>query len=124
MSRSQRAREGYLQIDHTNSPGLNPEEVRRVNAQSGKDFKFVPEGMNYESATRVCCHCGVPVVLNPDRSRPRGYCHKCDAYHCDKIECQDCIPFKKIMNLINDTPELHNNPNLTIEMLRRTILNS
>ena len=119
---SQRAREGYLQVDHRNSPGISAEEVRRVNALGKNKFEFVPAGMKFESATRVCCHCGTPVVLNPDRSRPRGYCRKCDAYHCDKIECQECTPFRKIMDLANDTPEFHNNPDLTIGMLRRTIL--
>ena len=119
---SQRAREGYVQIDHRNSPGISPELVREINLKSGKGFPEVPEGMNFESATRVCCHCGTPVLLNPDRSRPRGYCRRCDAYHCDKIECQDCIPFKKILDVVNDTPEFHNKSNLTIDMLRRTIL--
>lgn len=33
--------------------------------------------------TLSCRHCGGCVVLNPDRTRERGYCRLCDRYICD-----------------------------------------
>ena len=54
----------------------------------------------WESATVTCCHCGAVVILNPNRKRPRGYCAKCDAYHCDNPGCgSECRPFDKFLDL-------------------------
>ena len=41
----------------------------------------------FESPTFTCKHCNRVVIMNPDRSRPRGYCRKCDAYVCDNPLC-------------------------------------
>lgn len=92
---SKRVREGYLQIDHRASPGI-PEALVQEWARAGK----VPIGgaPNFESATLVCCHCGTLVVLNPDRTRPRGYCRKCDQYVCDSPGCVECRPFEKLLD--------------------------
>lgn len=75
---SQRAREGYLQIDHRESPGI-PEP----NAKPHPDMPIVGRGVNFETATQRCTQCHRIVILNPDRQRPRNYCAKCDGYHCD-----------------------------------------
>jgi hypothetical protein len=58
---------------------------------------------NFESACIICHHCGNGIVLNPDRSRPRGYCRKCDHYLCDECEAKRfltgvCYPFKARLN--------------------------
>lgn len=88
-------REGYLIIDHRNSPGITPEFVHA----SGTDAVVVPAGKVFESATMTCCHCNAIVILNPKRTRPRGYCARCDGYHCDKPECGlDCRPFQKLLD--------------------------
>jgi hypothetical protein len=76
---SKRSREGYLLIDHSAS-GLP----------------------TFESATITCSHCCRIVVLNPDRSRERGYCPKCDSYVCDQCNLQrtltgQCRPFVQIV---------------------------
>ena len=76
---SKRSREGYLLV--TNS---------------------VPGMPTYESATITCSHCCRIVVLNPDRSRERGYCSKCDGYVCDQCNLQRtltgvCKPFVQIV---------------------------
>jgi hypothetical protein len=63
-------REGLLTIDHRNSPGVSAEFVRA----SGLSAPVVRAGQVFESATVTCAHCNVVVVLNPDRTRPRGYC--------------------------------------------------
>ena len=38
----------------------------------------------FEAATTTCSHCQRIVVLNPDRTRERGYCRKCVHYICDE----------------------------------------
>ena len=53
-------------------------------------------GELFECATVTCCHCGVIVILNPDRERPRNYCRKCDNYVCDNPNCsKECAPKHK-----------------------------
>lgn len=79
-----RSHEGYLMIDHraTRVPGAP---------------------VFFESATITCSHCQRVVVLNPDRSRSRGYCPKCDHYICDECEAARvasggaCRPFEQII---------------------------
>lgn len=74
MSSLQR-QEGYLLVDNTA-------------AGEGK----------LESATITCCHCQRTFLKNPQRTRPRGYCAKCDAYVCDNPECStECRPFWKTL---------------------------
>ena len=83
---SKREQEGYLLIDHTAAEGITPEMVAGV----GLDLPFtiVPSGKKLESATITCHGCERLIVLNPDRSRSRGYCPKHDAYLCDQCEAQ------------------------------------
>lgn len=76
---SKRSLEGCLTIDHRNSPGLKPEEVPY-------GFMAVPGGQLFESPSITCNHCQVIVILNPNRTRSRGYCPKCDSYVCDTCE--------------------------------------
>ena len=93
--RSQRSKEGYLLIDNRNSPGVSAEFIRK----SGIDAPIVGGGVTFESATSTCAHCGTIVVLNPDRTRPRGYCRSCDHYVCDSPLCnQDCRPFRALLD--------------------------
>jgi uncharacterized paraquat-inducible protein A len=49
------------------------------------DNRAAGDGM-VESATVTCSHCHRVVVLNPQRTRERGYCPKCDSYICDQCE--------------------------------------
>ena len=74
MKLTQRSREGYLLIDHRDSPGL--------------DHPQLGPGSFYESPTRNCSHCERLIVLNPKRTRSRGYCPKCDSYVCDWCEAK------------------------------------
>lgn len=71
--------EGYLLIDHHESPGVSPDFI----GQSGKDSPVVGPGASYESAVHICSHCNAMVVLNPLRTRERAWCAKCDRYVCD-----------------------------------------
>jgi hypothetical protein len=94
---SKRAHEGYLLIDHRNSPGLTPDLV----GHDGSRTPIVGKGQLYESATITCAHCQVIVILNPLRTRARGYCQKCDAYICDRPACHlACTPFEAVIDEI------------------------
>ena len=78
MSRfSKRSLEGELLIDHSASPGLTPEQAAGFSVA-------VAGGEVYESAINTCAHCQAMVVINPQRTRDRGYCAKCDKYLCDE----------------------------------------
>lgn len=80
MRFSKRSNEGYLLVD---------------NRLSG--------GTLFESATITCKHCQQIVVLNPDRTRPRGYCRGCDHYICDKFECNfQCVPMDKVFDQLQE----------------------
>jgi len=89
---SKRRHEGYLLIDHSNSPGL-PDQA-------------MPEGMPsrsgqtmFEAPTITCNHCQTIVVINPQRNRERAWCRYCDHYLCDKCggilaATGVCYPYK------------------------------
>ena len=95
MIHSQRSQEGYLIIDHRDSPGV----TTPVKQHDGTWSPILPAGVAWESAVKDCCHCQVRVILNPDRSRPRGYCAKCDAYLCDACTALgECRPFAKVID--------------------------
>lgn len=77
---SKRSLEGEIRIDHRASPGLTQEQL------AGFDAPVVPAGQVFASAIITCSHCQDTVVLNPNRTRERGWCQKCDAYLCDPCE--------------------------------------
>jgi len=86
-------KEGHLLIDHRASPGLTPGQL----FAAGQDPTLaVPEGKVLEAATQTCAHCNTPVIMNPNRIRPRSHCRKCDRYICDSPACHyECVPFEK-----------------------------
>jgi hypothetical protein len=93
--RSLRSLEGEMLIDHRCSMGV-PEEImvaQGLPADAGKKETV------WESATVTCNHCETQVILNPDRSRARGFCMHCQHYLCDECEAEKflgkaCYPFK------------------------------
>lgn len=98
---SNKIHEGELTIDHRASPGVPIELIRAARA-AGKDVIGVGgEGTLFESATITCVHCNAIVVLNPDRSRPRNYCRRCDQYICDACAAVPsdgiCYPFEQFL---------------------------
>jgi hypothetical protein len=80
MIHSQRDLENYLMIDNrANGGGL------------------------METAVSRCSHCHAQVVLNPDRTRPREYCSKCDKYICDGCAAtrkgvDECVPLDMVID--------------------------
>lgn len=90
--------EGYLLIDHRNSPGV-PADVmiaQGIAPEAGRQDSI------FETSTFTCSHCETVVVMNPKRTRSRGYCSKCDHYVCDECEAKRfasgvCLPFKAMV---------------------------
>jgi hypothetical protein len=101
---SKRELEGYLMIDHRAGEGITPQEAQTANVH-GLKVPVIPveRGKMFESPTINCSHCERLVVLNPDRSRSRGYCPKCDRYLCDdcefaRVQTGICRPFKQLID--------------------------
>lgn len=82
MRFSKRSLEGEILIDHTASPGLTSADL------SGFPVPAVGKGQVYESAVVVCAHCQYVVIIEPNRSRERAWCAKCDRYICDDCGAQ------------------------------------
>src|SRR6266516_1750203 len=97
--------EGYLMIDHRESPGLTLEQSRAA----GGPALPVGKGSFFQSATYNCSHCSALIVKNPLRTRERGYCPKCDRYVCDWCEAERvrsggaCRPFSKVIDEFLET---------------------
>lgn len=94
---SLRNHEGYLLIDNRHSQGV-PDEVMVAQGMpvgAGKGL--------FESATFTCSHCNAVVVLNPKRTRERGYCRKCSQCICDLCTARmaltlECKPMAQIID--------------------------
>ena len=87
--------EGWLVIDNRFGPGVPAEMIRA----SGKDAPVVAEGAMMECSTITCSHCHSVVILNPERTRQRNYCKKCDHYICDSPGCNSgCVPMNKVLD--------------------------
>lgn len=84
---TKRSQESYLLIDHSSAPGAG----------------LVGPGRKFESATITCSHCQRIVILNPDRTRARGHCRKCDHYICDEPACnKECIPMQMVLDNLQE----------------------
>jgi hypothetical protein len=106
---SLRRYEGYLLIDHRNSPGLTDEEVARAGLPPGAG-----KGV-FEAPTISCSHCQSIVVLNPDRTRERSYCPSCDRYLCDACGAlygmtKKCRNFFRTLDKIQEAAERGTSP--------------
>ena len=59
-------------------------------------------GKLFEADTLTCSHCQRQLIRNPERTRARAYCPKCDKYICDaceatRVQTGVCFPFKAIL---------------------------
>ena len=62
----------------------------------------VAGGKLFEADTLTCSHCQRQLIRNPERTRARAYCPKCDKYICDACEALRvttgvCRPLKSLM---------------------------
>ena len=110
---SLRNREGYVLVDNRASPGVSDDTVRKFD---------LPPGVNrglFEAPTYTCSHCQRVVVINPDRSRQREYCRKCDHYICDGCGAKmavtkECKTFNQIADEIMEAGAKGITPDLKI----------
>src|SRR5216684_3441932 len=89
--------EGYVEVDHRNSPGISAEQAHSVGSKLA-----VPGGTVFKSPTIMCTHCQYQIILNPKRTRSRGYCRSCDHDICDRCSLlmklgHPCRPFAKLI---------------------------
>ena len=63
-----------------------------------------------EFNTQQCGHCSTTVILNPDRTRERSWCARCDRYTCDScalaVVMGVCTPLTMRMELVMKYPEM------------------
>src|SRR5581483_12335383 len=92
--------EDYVLIDHRDSPGFSCDIV--ADAGRSQLAPYVGAGKKFEGATLYCNHCERIVIKNPDRTRHRASCPKCDHFICDWCAGEyhrtlQCVPFKKVI---------------------------
>ena len=94
--RTKRSHEGYIMVDHRESPGLTDAQMRAAyGGGSGRGLHEVP-ALN-------CAHCHKSMIVNPLRTRDRPWCRKCDAYVCDDCKLAMVLTEKhRPMSLICD----------------------
>jgi hypothetical protein len=61
-------------------------------------------------ASYTCNHCNRVVICNPDRTRSREWCAKCDRYICDccgavVAKTGECVPMAKLVAQVQDAAE-------------------
>ncbi len=88
-------------IDNRFTPGVAPEIVRACGLPNEAGFGL------FEAATSTCSHCHAIVVMNPQRTRERAYCRKCDHYICDRCAgimavTLECMTFKQIIDEVQE----------------------
>lgn len=97
MSLTQRNKEGYFMLDHSQTIGLPDEVVLRAGLPAGAG-----RGL-FETSTYTCSHCQAVVIQNPDRKRERAYCRGCDHLICDgcgaiRAKTFACKTFKQVVD--------------------------
>ena len=98
--RTQRSREGYLLIDHRNSPGVDRDS-------SIPGSPIVGAGKMAELPTLTCLHCQKVQIMNPARTRARPFCAKCNGYICDacsaiQASSTEHMPFAKKADILQE----------------------
>lgn len=86
--------EGEFLMDNRVNPGVSDEIVVAQGLPPGAG-----RGV-FETACYTCSHCETVVFKNDQRTRPRGFCKKCNHILCDECDAKyhasghQCIPFK------------------------------
>jgi hypothetical protein len=94
---SKRSHEGVILIDSRFTPGVPDEMMVMAGLPVGAG-----RGL-FEAPTYTCSHCQHVVIMNPLRTRERGYCKGCDHYLCDGCGAAraalggKCLTFKQII---------------------------
>jgi phage terminase large subunit GpA-like protein len=93
--------EGYMFIDNRNSPGIDDETMIKFGYPVGAG-----KGV-YESATYTCSHCNAIVIIEPKRTRERGFCLGCGQRICDacnliRAQTMECRTMKQIIEELQE----------------------
>jgi hypothetical protein len=101
---NQRSQEGYLMIDHRQSPGVSDEAMVQLGLPPGSG-----RGL-FETATYTCSHCQAVVFMHPNRQRERAYCCHCEHRLCDACGARaeagaKCQPLRYMINEILEQAE-------------------
>lgn len=102
--RSKRGHEGYLVIDSRAADPLPEAFVKQARAlkcvmSTGRE--------QMERPIITCSHCQATVVMNPERTRDREWCSRCDHYICDgcglarRLNGGACRPFKMVLDVVD-----------------------
>lgn len=101
--RSLASLEGEYTIDNRTNPGIADEIVIAQGLPPGSG-----QGL-FEEACYTCSHCEAVVVRNRERTRPRGFCKKCNHVICDACEARyvasahECRPFKAMVEELRNS---------------------
>lgn len=95
--KSLKRHEGYLLIDNRVSEGVS-DQMAVTNG--------LPVGAGrglFEAATYTCNHCEAIVVIEPKRTRERGYCRGCDHMICDscafiRSQTHECVTMQRLID--------------------------
>ena len=99
MALTQRDKEGYLLIDHSQTQGVS-DEVMMANG--------MPIGSGhgkFEAPTFTCSHCEAVCIVRMPRAEAIPYCPKCSHHICNKCEKRrvaaggECHTFKDIADI-------------------------
>lgn len=107
--------EGVMTIDNRNSPGVSDELMVKLGYPVGAG-----KGL-YESATYTCSHCNTVVIIEPKRTRERGFCRGCGQRICDpcnliRSQNYECKTMERIINEMqeSDAKQTETAPPLTL----------
>ena len=90
-------------VDHRSGPGLSYAIGEGLDHSSGQGL--------FEASVYTCNHCQSVVVINPSRTRERGYCMKCNRNLCDlcysvKTRTGECLSISKTVDEILESAAL------------------
>lgn len=108
--KSKRSHENYVLIDNSASTGM-PESL--IHAAGIDPLYAVPGGVRLELPAYTCKHCQTEIIMNPLRTRERGYCPNCDHYICDRCNAirliEGCKTIDKVFDEILENIALSGN---------------
>lgn len=113
--KSLKRQEGWLYIDNRNSQGVPDSTMMSLGLplQSGHGL--------FETATYTCGHCHATVIIEPKRTRERGYCAPCDRRICDpcnliRAQTMACASMERTIEQVQEAAEKQSTIILPIEL--------
>lgn len=58
-------------------------------------------GQVSEYETRMCIHCQMHFLIEPESGQKRGFCTNCNGVTCGKVKCEtECTHFEKAIEIM------------------------